>query len=39
MPQFSDVTDVQLQLRRLELEQQHELKKLELERDKKPSYR
>jgi len=38
MPQFSDVSDIQLQLRRLELEhtreerqQQFELKKLELE--------
>jgi len=41
MPQFSDVSDIQLQLRRLELEhtreerqQQFELKKLELEHAK-----
>ena len=31
MPQFSDVSDVQLQLRRLELEHELEIKKLELQ--------
>jgi len=31
MPQFSDVSDVQLQLRRLQIEHELELKKLELE--------
>jgi len=48
MPQYSDISDLQLQLRRLELEhervreerqQQLELKKLELERERQKEER